>query len=159
MRPGTHIHRAQSSARCDCYSKAVSQLLPHGNAQMNPLYKQAAALIPVEPACMHDIRTVLRSCTPHETRHGLGLIPSVSSNTFRLSSHTCDATMASLILPIAVEAPVPTTTALQRPDVTWVPCKQHHAHVATHAAALLAALLEPVAQLGVLHMCSFHRGT
>jgi hypothetical protein len=35
---------------------------------------------------------------------------------------TCEATIASLILPMAVDVPVPTTTALQRPEVTWVPC-------------------------------------
>lgn len=39
------------------------------------------------------------------------------------TTHTCEATIASLILPMAVDVPVPTTTALQRPDVMWVPCK------------------------------------
>lgn len=36
--------------------------------------------------------------------------------------------MASLILPMAVDVPVPTTTALQRPEVTWVPYTHAHMH-------------------------------
>lgn len=36
--------------------------------------------------------------------------------------------MASLILPMAVDVPVPTTTALQRPEVTWVPYMHAHMH-------------------------------
>jgi len=98
------------------------------NTKMELLYRQAAALILAVPVCM---RGVLCSCA-HLTQSkvlaiegGQGLVQSVGGDAFRLSSHTCDATMASLILPIAVEAPVPTTTALQRPDVTWVPCMQH----------------------------------
>jgi hypothetical protein len=40
------------------------------------------------------------------------------SSPFQIRTLTCEATMASLILPMAVDVPVPTTTALQRPDVT-----------------------------------------